>query len=111
MLINLVFLGAGMVMDVKAAVALFAPIVVPAALLLGIDPVHLGIVICFNITVGLLSPPLGGVLLILATTVGMNYWRLIRATLPFLVAELLFLLVLTLIPDISLTLPRALGLM
>jgi TRAP-type C4-dicarboxylate transport system permease large subunit len=41
----------------------------------------------------------------------MNYWRLIRATLPFLVAELLFLLVLTLIPDISLTLPRALGLM
>jgi tripartite ATP-independent transporter DctM subunit len=111
MLINLVFLGAGMVMDVKAAVALFAPIVVPAALLLGIDPVHLGIVICFNITVGLLSPPLGGVLLILATTVGMNYWRLIRATLPFLFAELLFLLVLTLIPDISLTLPRALGLM
>ncbi len=111
LLVNLVFLLAGMVMDVKAAVALFAPILVPAALLLGIDPVHLGIVICFNITVGLLSPPLGGVLLILATTVEMNYWRLIRATMPFLIAELLFLGVLTMLPGISLGLPHALGLM
>ncbi|WP_158972169.1 TRAP transporter large permease, partial [Chachezhania sediminis] len=63
MLINVIFLIAGMVMDVKAAVALFAPIFVPVALAMGIDPVHLGIVICFNITIGLLSPPLGGVLL------------------------------------------------
>lgn len=111
LLINVIFLLAGMVMDVKAAVALFAPIFVPAALILGIDPVHLGIVICFNITVGLLSPPLGAVLLILATTVNMNYWRLIGATLPFLIAELLVLAVLTMVPDISLALPRALGLM
>ncbi len=109
--INVIFLVAGMVMDVKAAVALFAPIFVPAALVMGIDPVHLGIVICFNITVGLLSPPLGGVLLILATTVNMNYWRLIRATLPFFFAELALLVVLTLVPSISTALPTALGLM
>jgi tripartite ATP-independent transporter DctM subunit len=110
MLINLVFLVAGMAMDVKAAVALFAPIFVPVALSMGLDPVHLGIVICFNITVGLLSPPLGGVLLILATTVNMNYWRLIRATLPFLLAEIGVLALLTFFPAITLTLPRALGL-
>ena len=110
MLINAIFLVAGMVMDVKAAVALFAPIFVPVALSMGIDPVHLGIVICFNITTGLLSPPLGGVLLILATTVRMNYWRLIRATLPFFIAEVLLLFVLTYLPDISLALPRWLGL-
>ncbi|WP_366654237.1 TRAP transporter large permease [Fodinicurvata sp. EGI_FJ10296] len=110
MLINLVFLVAGMAMDVKAAVALFAPIFVPVALSMGLDPVHLGIVICFNITVGLLSPPLGGVLLILATTVNMNYWRLIRATLPFLFAEIGVLALLTFFPAITLTLPRALGL-
>ncbi|MGP9821694.1 TRAP transporter large permease [Salinarimonas sp. NSM] len=110
MLVNVVFLVAGMAMDVKAAVALFAPIFVPPALAMGIDPVHLGIVICFNITTGLLSPPLGGVLLILATTVKMNYWRLIRATLPFLVAELGILALLTLFPAITLALPRALGL-
>lgn len=111
MLINVIFLGAGMVMDVKAAVALFAPIFVPVALQLGIDPVHLGIVICFNITIGLLSPPLGGVLLILATTVNMNYWRLIRATFPFFLAELVLLMVLTLFPSLSTALPTALGLM
>ena len=111
MLVNLVFLVAGMAMDVKAAVALFAPIFVPVALSMGIDPVHLGIVICFNITTGLLSPPLGGVLLILATTVNMDYWRLIRATLPFFIAEVGVLLVLTFFPGICLTLPRALGLM
>jgi len=110
MLINGIFLFAGMIMDVKAAVALFAPIFVPVALAMGIDPVHLGIVICFNITTGLLSPPLGGVLLILATTVRMNYWRLIRATLPFFFAEVLLLFVLTYFPDISLALPRWLGL-
>ena len=110
MLINAVFLVAGMAMDVKAAVALFAPIFVPVALSMGIDPVHLGIVICFNITTGLLSPPLGGVLLILATTVNMNYWRLIRATLPFFCAEVALLIVLTFFPDITLALPRALGL-
>ncbi len=110
MLINVVFLIAGMAMDVKAAVALFAPIFVPVALAMGIDPVHLGIVICFNITTGLLSPPLGGVLLILATTVNINYWRLIRATLPFFFAEIALLGVLTFVPEISLALPRALGL-
>ncbi|MEQ9606124.1 MAG: TRAP transporter large permease subunit, partial [Kiloniellaceae bacterium] len=88
-----------------------APIFVPVALQLGIDPVHLGIVICFNITIGLLSPPLGGVLLILATTVNMNYWRLIRATFPFFLAELVLLMVLTLFPGLSTALPTALGLM
>jgi tripartite ATP-independent transporter DctM subunit len=110
MMINVLFLLAGMVMDVKAAVALFAPIFVPVAIAMGIDPVHLGIVICFNITVGLLSPPLGGVLLILATVVRMDYWRLIRVTLPFLLAEMGVLILLTFIPEISLWLPTALGL-
>jgi len=110
MMINVLFLLAGMVMDVKAAVALFAPIFVPVAIAMGIDPVHLGIVICFNITIGLLSPPLGGVLLILATVVRMDYWRLIRVTLPFFVAEVFVLMLLTFVPEISLWLPTALGL-
>jgi len=110
MLINAIFLGAGMVMDVKAAVALFAPIFVPAALAMGIDPVHLAIVICFNITAGLLSPPLGAVLLILSTVVKLDYWTLIRVTLPFLIAEIALLFVLTYLPVISLALPHALAL-
>ncbi|KMK68980.1 TRAP transporter large permease [Puniceibacterium sp. IMCC21224] len=110
MLINVIFLGAGMAMDVKAAVALFAPIFVPPALAMGADPVHLAVVICFNITTGLLSPPLGAVLLILSTVVKLDYWTLIRATLPFLAAEIMLLIVLTYVPNISLFLPHLLGL-
>ena len=111
LVINLVFLLAGMVMDVKAAVALLAPIFVPVAVTLGVDPVHLGIVICFNITVGLLSPPLGGVILIISTVTGANYWQLIKATLPFFLVEVALLAVLVAVPAISLTLPQWLGLL
>ncbi|MEZ5751729.1 MAG: TRAP transporter large permease [Paracoccaceae bacterium] len=110
MAVNVVFLLAGMVMDVKAAVALLAPIVVPVALQMGADPVHLGIVISFNITLGLLTPPFGGVLIIIATVTGANYWSLVRAVAPFLFVEILLLVVLTLVPGITLWLPRMLGL-
>jgi tripartite ATP-independent transporter DctM subunit len=110
MAVNVVFLVAGMVMDVKAAVALLAPILVPVALDMGADPVHLGIVICFNITLGLLSPPFGGVLIIIATVTGVNYWALVRTVAPFLAAQIGLLLVLTFVPEITLWLPRALGL-
>lgn len=111
MVLNLVFLAAGMIMDVKAAVALLGPLLIPPAIALGADPVHMGILIGFNLTVGLLTPPLGGVLLILSTVVDIGYWRLVRATLPFLVVELILLGVLIYVPAISLTLPRLLGLM
>ncbi|SDE67342.1 TRAP transporter large permease [Ruegeria marina] len=109
--INVVFLLAGMVMDVKAAVALLAPILVPVALEMGADPVHLGIVICFNITLGLLSPPFGGVLIIISTVTSVNYWSLVRAVAPFLTAQIALLLILTLFSEITLWLPRSLGLL
>ncbi|MEO4042186.1 TRAP transporter large permease [Hoeflea sp. CAU 1731] len=109
LVLNVVFLGAGMIMDVKAAVALLGPLLIPPAIALGVDPTHMGIVVGFNLTVGLLTPPLGGVLLILSTVVGMNYWRLVRAVIPFLIAEIALLLLLILVPDITLALPRALG--
>ena len=111
LVLNVVFLLAGMVMDVKAAVALFAPIFVPVAITMGVDPVHLGIVICFNITVGLLSPPLGGVIIIISTVTGTNYWKLIKATLPFFFVEVALLAALVAFPAISLALPSWLGLL
>ncbi|MCC3306387.1 TRAP transporter large permease [Sneathiella sp. HT1-7] len=109
LVLNLILIIAGMVMDVKAAVALLAPLLVPPALLMGVDPTHMGIVVGFNLTVGLLTPPLGGVLLILSTVTNFNYWSIVRAIIPFLVAELFFLGFLIFVPEISLALPRALG--
>ena len=110
LLLNVIFLLAGMLMDVKAALALLGPLLIPPAILLGVDPTHMGILIGFNLTVGLLTPPLGGVLLILATVLKMDYWRLVRTVLPFLVAELILLAVLILCPEVTLALPRLLGL-
>lgn len=107
--LNAIFLGAGMVMDVKAAIALLGPLLIPPAIAMGIDPTHMGIVVGFNLTVGLLTPPLGGVLLILTTVVDVSYWRLVRAVMPFLIAELVLLGVLIFVPEITLALPRALG--
>jgi tripartite ATP-independent transporter DctM subunit len=108
--LNIIFLLAGMVMDVKAAVALLGPLLIPPAIALGVDPVHMGILVGFNLTVGLLTPPLGGVLLILSTVVNIGYWRLVRAVMPFLLVELILLAVLIYVPALSLSLPRYLGL-
>lgn len=111
LVVNLCFLIAGMIMDVKAAVALLAPVLVPVALSMGIDPVHLGIVICFNITLGLLTPPFGGVLFLVTTVTGVPYWALARAVLPFLLAQVFLLVLLTLVPEITLWLPNLLGML
>lgn len=109
-LLNIIFLLAGMIMDVKAAVALLGPLLIPPAIQLGVDPTHMGILVGFNLTVGLLTPPLGGVLLVLSTVVNIGYWRLMRAVLPFLLVELVLLGVLIYVPAVSLALPRYLGL-
>ncbi|APE45968.1 transporter (plasmid) [Sulfitobacter alexandrii] len=110
LVMNLLFIIAGMVMDVPVALALLVPLLAPVALANGADPVHLGIVICFNLCIGLVSPPLGGCLLIVSTVTGVNYWRLARAVMPFVVAEIIVLGVLVFTPEISLWLPRTLGL-
>ena len=107
---NLLFILAGMFLDIPMALALLVPLIAPVALANGADPVHLGIVICFNLTVGLVSPPMGGCLLIVSTVTGLNYWQLARAVIPFVIVEILVLGVLVFVPEISLFLPRAFGL-
>lgn len=110
LMMNLLFIIAGMIMDVPVALALLVPLLAPVALANGADPVHLGIVICFNLCIGLVSPPLGGCLLIVSTVTGVNYWKLARAVAPFIIAEIIVLGVLVFTPEISLWLPRTLGL-
>jgi len=109
LLVNLFFLGAGMIMDVPMALALLVPLFGPACLAQGIHPVHLGIILCLNLTTGLITPPLGGCLIIVSAISGENYWTLARAILPFILVEVAVLLLITFIPGISLYLPRLLG--
>lgn len=105
------FLLAGTVLDTQIALVLMAPILAPAAYALGADPIHLGVLICLTITLGLISPPLGGVILIISSTTGESYWRLMRAVMPFFIIEILVILILAYLPDFTLALPRALGML
>lgn len=107
---NVIFIIAGMVLDITVALALLVPLLAPVALANGADPVHLGIVICFNLSIGLVSPPLGGCLLIVSSVTGVRYWELARKVIPFVIAEIAVLGILVAFPEISLWLPRAMGL-
>jgi tripartite ATP-independent transporter DctM subunit len=109
LMINVIFLFAGMIFDIPVALTLLVPILAPAALAQGVDPVHLGIVLCFNLCIGLISPPLGGCLIVVSTVSKVGYWQLARAILPFVLVEIGVLLVLVLAPDIVLFLPRIAG--
>jgi tripartite ATP-independent transporter DctM subunit len=109
LLLGLLFLVAGMFMDVPVALSLLVPLLAPAALLQGINPVHLGIVLCFTLCIGLITPPLGKCLIVVAAITKVNYWRLALHILPFLAVQLTTLLLLIFFPEISLMLPRALG--
>ncbi|WP_417712618.1 TRAP transporter large permease [Roseibium aggregatum] len=101
-----IFLIAGMFMDTPVALTLLVPLFVPQALEQGISPIHLGIVLCFNLCIGLITPPLGKCLVVVSALTSLNYWRLAWATLPFIVVQVLLLLALVYWPAISLTLPR-----
>jgi tripartite ATP-independent transporter DctM subunit len=110
LLINVIFLIAGMFMDVPMALALLVPLFGPAAVAQGVDPIHLGIILCLNLTMGLITPPLGGCLIVVSAISGENYWTLAKATLPFILVEIVTLLIITLFPPLSLYLPGLLGL-
>ena len=109
LLINFFFLVAGMIMDVPMALALLVPLFGPACLAQGVDPIHLGIVLCLNLTIGLITPPLGACLIVVSTISNENYWTLAKACFPFVAVEIAFLMLITLVPGISLYLPRLLG--
>ncbi|MEO8858306.1 MAG: TRAP transporter large permease [Burkholderiaceae bacterium] len=111
LVINLIFIAAGMVLDPPVALALLVPLLAPPAIALGVDPVHLGIVLCLNLTIGLITPPVGGCLLAVSTVCKVDYWSLARAILPFAVLEILLLVVIVLVPACSLLLPRMFGLL
>lgn len=104
-----IFLIAGMFMDTPVALTLLIPLFVPQAMEQGISPIQLGIVLCFNLCVGLITPPLGKCLVVVSALTNLNYWRLAYAALPFIAVQVLMLLSLVLWPEISLTLPRLFG--
>ncbi|WP_420411358.1 TRAP transporter large permease [Roseibium sp.] len=98
----------GLFMETIAAISILVPVLMPIAAQFGIDPVHLGIIVILNLMLGLLTPPVGMVLFVLARVSKIPFEDCVRATLPFLVPLLAVLLLLTFVPGLVLWLPNLL---
>ncbi|RKR03397.1 tripartite ATP-independent transporter DctM subunit [Kushneria sinocarnis] len=106
LMINLALLIVGIFMDMTPAVLIFTPIFLPIATQLGIDPVHFGIMMVFNLCIGLLTPPVGSALFVGCSVSGVKLQHLLRPLLPFYAVLVLVLLAVTFIPALSLGLPH-----
>ncbi|WP_127113342.1 TRAP transporter large permease [Shimia sediminis] len=99
----------GMFMEEVSALMLLTPIVVPVALSAGIDPIHLGVVITLNITIALITPPMGACVYVAAAVSGLDIVSLFRTIWPFVLTALFVLLLLILFPPLTLWLPAVFG--
>lgn len=105
---NLIFFVAGMFLDSTTATLLVVPIIAPPLVAAGIDPVHLGIIVIFNLMLGLLTPPMGLSLFLVSSIAKVSLRQLLVALLPFYVPLLLCLGIITFAEDLVLWLPRML---
>jgi C4-dicarboxylate transporter DctM subunit len=103
--VNILLLIAGNFMEPSAILLIMAPILFPIAMQLGIDPVHLGIIMVVNMEIGLITPPVGLNLFVTAGITNMSVLEVVRAALPWLGILVLFLILVTYLPIISTFLP------
>jgi C4-dicarboxylate transporter DctM subunit len=104
--VNILLLIAGNFMEPSAIILIMAPILFPIAVKLGIDPVHLGIIMVVNMEIGMITPPVGLNLFVTAGITGHDIVWVVKAALPWLMLLLFFLILITYIPQISLFLPE-----
>ncbi len=105
----LLFLFVGLFLEGIAAMLVLVPILHPIAVSLGVDPVHFGILVIFNLMIGLITPPLGLCLFVADGIAGVGMARLTRSILPFFAVEVFVLLILTFVPETVIWLPRFMG--
>jgi len=106
--VNLLLLVAGNFMEPTGIILILAPILFPIAGRLGIDPVHLGIIMVVNLEIGMVTPPVGLNLFVTAGITKMSIMEVVRAALPWLSVLLIFLVIVTYVPRLSLALPNLL---
>lgn len=110
LIINIFLLLWGMVMDMLPAIFIIVPMLMPLAVKLGIDPVHFGVVVVFNLVIGLITPPYGAALFTGSIVTGVPLERVVRSMWPFLLAAIAVLMIITYIPQTVLFLPDLFGL-
>ena len=106
--VNILLLVAGMFMEPTGIILIMAPILFPIATRLGIDPVHLGIIMVVNLEIGMVTPPVGLNLFVTAGITGMSIMQVVRAAAPWLMVLLTFLVLITYVPQLTLFLPNLL---
>lgn len=110
LLINVLLLIVGVFMDMTPAVLIFTPIFLPVVTQLGVDPVHFGVIMVLNLSIGLCTPPVGSVLFVGAMVGKLKITDVIKPITPFFIAMVVVLLIVTFFPALSLWLPNLLGL-
>lgn len=108
-LINLMLLVLGTLMDMAPLILILTPVLLPVAKAIGIDPVHFGIIMMVNLGIGLVTPPVGAVLFVGSAVAKLRIEQVVRAMGPFFVILLLVLMLVTYVPEISMWLPRLVG--
>ena len=106
--VNILLLIAGCFMEPTGIILILAPILFPIATQLGIDPVHLGIIMTVNLEIGMVTPPIGLNLFVTSGITGMSIMQVVHAALPWLMVLLTFLVIVTYVPAITLFLPNLL---
>ena len=110
LLINLFLLAIGIFMDMTPAVLIFTPIFLPVAVQLGMSPLHFGIMLIMNLTIGLCTPPVGSILFVSCAVAKTSIGNIVRPMIPMYMALMIALLIVTYVPQFSEALPRFFGL-
>ncbi len=100
LMINLFLFIMGMIMDLTPNILIFGPILVPVVQAAGIDPIVFGVIMVLNLTIGLITPPVGTILYIGCSIADMSFGRVVKGVLPFLACEILVLLLFTVFPQL-----------
>jgi len=108
-LINGLMLVLGTLMDMAPLILILTPILLPVVTSIGVDPVHFGMIMMVNLGIGLITPPVGAVLFVGAAVAKLPMEQVVKALMPFFLALLLVLMVVTYVPEVSLWLPEVLG--
>ncbi len=103
LIINLFLFILGMVMDLTPAILIFAPVLYPVINMAGIDPIYFGLLMVLNLTIGLITPPVGTILYLGCSVGNISFNQMVRGVLPFLVTEVIVLLLYIIFPQIVLT--------
>jgi C4-dicarboxylate transporter DctM subunit len=109
LLINILLLIVGCFLEGLAAIIILVPILLPLSQQMGIDPLHFGIVVVMNLMIGLITPPLGLCLFVCCSVASVDLIRLIRVSAPFILVEIVALLIVTYFPQIVLFIPHTFG--